>query len=306
MRIGFVGLGAMGRHMAANLQRAGHDLIVHDVRHEAAREHIAAGARWADTPAHTAHGADVLFTSLPGPAEVESVAHGPHGVHDALGGGSAWFDLTTNSPDCVRRLHASLQKRGVQLLDAPVSGGPRGAQTGKLALWIGGDRATYERHTPLLRAIGDQPCYVGPIGAGTVAKLAHNCASFTIQAALAEIMTLGVKAGVEPLALYRAIRQGASGRVRTFDRLPEHFLSGRFDPAAFALRLAHKDMTLALELARASGVPLRIAEAAFAELDEGMRRGWGERDCRVTMTLQEERAGVTVRIEPEQLSALPD
>ena len=125
----------------------------------------------------------------------------------------------------------------------------------------------YDKYLPVLRAIGDQPLYVGPIGAGTVAKLAHNCASFAMQAALAEIFTLGVKAGVEPLALFRAMRQGASGRKRTFDRLAEHFLPGKFDPPIFSLRLAHKDVVLALELAREVGVPMQFSELALDELD---------------------------------------
>jgi len=194
----------------------------------------------------------------------------------------------------------------VQFLDAPVSGGPTGAKSGKLAIWAGGDRATYERHEPVLRAIGDRPLYIGAIGAGTVAKLAHNLASFAIHAAMAEIFTLGVKGGVEPLALFRALRQGATGRKRTFDRLAEYFLPGNFDPAAFSLRLAHKDATLALELAREAGVPLRIGEIAHEELSRGIERGWIDRDFRVAMTLQEERAGVTTRVPAEKLRAALD
>jgi 3-hydroxyisobutyrate dehydrogenase len=293
----------MGRHMAASLQRAGHALSVHDLRREAANEHVAAGARWAESPQAAAEGAEVLFTSLPGPGDVEAIAAQLQG---ALKPGTAWFDLTTNSPDVVRALHAKLAARGVQLLDAPVSGGPRGAQTGKLALWVGGEEALYDRHLPLLRAIGDQPLYVGAIGAGTIAKLVHNATSFALQAVLAEVMTLGVKAGVDPLALFKAVRQGATGRARTFDRLPDFYFAGKFDPPAFALALAHKDMKLALELARKNGVPLRMGEAAFAELDEAMRRGWGGRDCRAAMTLQEERAGVTVRVPPEKLRGAVD
>jgi len=195
---------------------------------------------------------------------------------------------------------------GVQVLDAPVSGGPQGAKSGKLALWVGGDQATFERHLGVLRAIGDQPIYVGPIGAGSVAKLAHNCASFTVQTALAEVFTLGVKAGVEPLALFKALRQGATGRKRTFDRLAEQFLPGNYDPPAFALRLAHKDLSLALDLAREVGVPMQAAEHAKAEFDEGLRRGWGERDSRVTMLLQEERAGVAPRVPAEKLREVLD
>ena len=187
-----------------------------------------------------------------------------------------------------------------------MSGGPRGAQSGKLAIWVGGDPRVFEKFKPILKAIGDQPYYVGPIGAGTVAKLAHNAASFTVQAALAEIFTLGVKAGVEPLALFKALRQGATGRKRTFDRLPEHFLPGVYDPPAFTVRLAHKDMTLAMELAAAEGVPMKIGQVALDELAAAMQRGWSDRDCRVAMTLQEERAKVSVRVPRERLQDAMD
>ena len=290
MRIGFIGLGAMGRPMAANLQRAGHELQAHDLRR------VEGFANWKPTAAQAVRGCEVVFTSLPGPREVEAVAAE---IADSLSEGASWFDLSTNSPDVVRRLHGELPM--IRFLDAPVSGGPGGAESGKLALWVGGDEEMFNKYKSLLERIGDQPMYVGPIGAGTVAKLAHNCASFSVQAALAEIFTLGVRAGVEPLALFRALRQGASGRKRTFDRLAENFLAGRYDPAAFSLRLAHKDVSLALELAAKLGVPMRIGTIALEELDAALRRGWGERDCRVAMTLQEERAGVSVRVPPEQL-----
>jgi 3-hydroxyisobutyrate dehydrogenase len=296
MRIGFIGLGAMGRPMAANVQRAGHEVQAHDLRR------VEGFPNWKPTAADAVRGCEVIFTSLPGPKEVEAIAEE---LCEALPSGAAWFDLSTNSPEVVRRLHAELPK--IHFLDAPVSGGPTGAQSGKLAMWVGGDQAVFDRYLPLLKGMSDQPLYVGPIGAGTVAKLAHNCASFAIQAALAEIFTLGVKGGVEPLALFRALRQGASGRKRTFDRLADFFLPGRYDPASFALRLAHKDASLALELAQKVGVPMRIGEIALEELAQAMRRGWAERDCRVAMTLQEERAGVTVRVPTERLQdALKD
>jgi 3-hydroxyisobutyrate dehydrogenase len=298
VRIGFIGLGLMGRPMAAHLLRAGHALRVHDLRREAADEHVAAGAQWAEDTADAAKNAEIVFTSLPGPAEVDAVSVL---LEKNLSPGAAWFDLSTNSPDCVRRLDKRLGQRGVHFLDAPVSGGPKGAESGKLAIWAGGEEKIFQKYLEILRVIGDQPLYVGPIGAGTVAKLTHNFTSFALQAVLAEAMTLGVKAGVEPLALFKALRQGATGRARTFDRLPDHFLRGQYDPAAFSLALAHKDMSLALELARQAQVPVRMGEAAFAELDEGMRRGWAGRDCRVTMTLQEERARVAPRVPAEQL-----
>ena len=297
MKVAFIGLGAMGGPMAANLQAAGHEVRAHDLRRVEGFRH------WCGSAAEAAQGCEVAFTSLPGPAEVEAVARSLKGT---MAPGSAWFDLSTNSPQRIRALHDEFRKAEVHVLDAPVSGGPKGARSGKLALWIGGDKAVYDRHEALLRAIGDQPLYVGTIGAGTVAKLAHNCASFSVQAALAEIFTLGVKGGVEPLALFRALRQGATGRKRTFDRLAEHFLPGRYDPPDFTVRLAHKDVTLALELARDCGVPMKVGQIALAELGEALARGWAERDCRVAMTLQEERAGVSARVAPAELAKVID
>jgi 3-hydroxyisobutyrate dehydrogenase len=275
MKIGFIGLGAMGAPMAASLERAGHAVQSFDLNGKGNRKSIR----------EAGEGVEVFFSSLPGPAEVDAVAKDVSAP--------VWFDLSTNSPKRIRALHKTFKG---QLLDAPVSGGPTGARSGKLAIWVGGDRATYDKYLPVLKAIGDQPFYVGSIGAGTVAKLAHNAASFTVQASLAEIFTLGVKGGVEPLALFQALRQGATGRKRTFDRLPEHFLNGKYDPADFTVRLAHKDVTLAMELAAEVGVPMRVGKIALEELSEAMRRGWGERDCRVAMTLQEERAAVSVRV----------
>jgi 3-hydroxyisobutyrate dehydrogenase len=296
MKVGFIGLGVMGAHMAANLARAGHAVKGADLR----RIDVA-GVRWAASAVEAAAEAEVVFTSLPGPKEVEALA--PR-LGDAMQKGAAWFDLTTNSPACVRRVHAQLQTLGVEFLDAPVSGGKAGAENGRLAIWVGGDEATYRRCEPLLRAIGDQPFYVGPIGAGSVAKLAHNTASFTVQTALAEIFTLGVKAGVEPLALFQALRHGATGRKRTFDRLAEHYLPGAYEPPTFALRLAHKDLSLALDLAREVGVPMQVAERALADFEEALKRGWAERDSRTPMLLQNERAGVEPHVPAEKLRAL--
>ncbi len=296
MKIGFIGLGTMGRHMASNLMKAGHQLVVHDVRREAAAPHREAGAGWAETPREVAAATEVVFTSLPGPPEVEAVALGERGLLAGLAAGAVYFDLTTNAPALVRRIHAAFQTRGIQMLDAPVSGGPRGAETRRLALWVGGDEGVFERYRPVLEAIGDRPCYVGPIGAGSIAKLVHNCAGYVIQTALAEVFTLGVKAGVDPLALWKAVRQGAGGRRRTFDGLADQFLPGRFEPASFALRLAHKDVTLATDLGREHDVPMRLAGLALEELTEALDRGWGERDSRVAMLLQEERAGVEIRV----------
>jgi 3-hydroxyisobutyrate dehydrogenase len=297
MNVGFIGLGTMGRHMASNLIKGGHKLVVYDVRREAAEPHIKAGATWAASPRAVGEAADIVFTSLPGPAEVEAVALDEKGgLIAGLTADKVYFDLSTNSPTLVRRIHDVFKARGIHMLDAPVSGGPKGAETRKLALWIGGDEEVYKRCKPVLDAIGDQPYYVGPIGAGSVAKLVHNCAGYVVQTALAEVFTMGVKAGVDPLTLWKAVRQGAGGRRRTFDGLVDQFLPGKFDPPAFALRLAHKDVTLATALGREHKVPMKLANITLEEMTEALNRGWAERDSRVAMLLQEERAEVEIKV----------
>jgi 3-hydroxyisobutyrate dehydrogenase len=301
MKIGFIGLGMMGEGMALNLVRAGHDLVVHDIRRECGKPLVAAGAAWADTVAEVGRAADVVFTSLPGPKEMQEVGGGEGGLLTSMRAGGVWFDLTTNSPTVVRAVAARFRERGIEVLDAPVSGGPHGARSGKLALYVGGDEDAFKRLRPLLDAIGDQVMYVGPVGAGNCAKLAHNCASFTIRMAIAEIFTLGVKAGVEPLALWHAIRQGSSGRARTFDRIGDQYLQGKYEPAAFALRLAHKDLTLARELARELGVPMKHADLAYEDFTAALERGWGDLDSRAPMRLQNERAGVTIKVSAEEV-----
>jgi 3-hydroxyisobutyrate dehydrogenase len=184
--------------------------------------------------------------------------------------------------------------------------GPRGARSGRLAIWVGGDRAIYDQYHPVLEAIGDQPYYVGPIGAGAMAKLGHNCAGYILQSALAETFSMGIKAGVDPLVLWQAVRHGALGRRQTFDGLTEHFLPGRFDPPDFALRLARKDVSLAVEVGRQFDVPIRLANLTLAELTEALNRGWGQRDSRVAMLLQEERAGIEVHVPQEKIQEILD
>jgi 3-hydroxyisobutyrate dehydrogenase len=216
--------------------------------------------------------------------------------------GSAWFDLSTNAPSLVRRLHGLFAERGLDLLDAPVSGGPQGAVSGRLAVWVGGEKAVFDRHRRVLDAFSDSARYIGPIGAGSVAKLVHNCAGYAIQTALAEVFAMGIKGGVEPLALWEAVRSGASGRQRTFDRLHDRFLRNSYEPPGFTLKLAHKDMRLATELGRELGVPMRLANLAYAELTEALNRGWGDRDSRVPMLLELERAGLTVEVDQQRIA----
>src|SRR5262245_5934667 len=299
--VGFIGLGTMGGRMAANVQKAGFTLVVHDLHRQAASHLLTAGAIWAESPRSLASQADVIFSSLPEPSDVEAVALGPEGLITGVKPGAAYFDLSTNSPSIVTRLHAAFAEKGVNMLDAPVSGGPAGAASRKLAIWVGGDESIFKQHKAALDAIGDKAAYIGPIGSATVAKLVHNMSGYAIICVLAETFTMGVKAGLEPLALWQAVRQGAAGRRYTFDALIDQFLPGKYDPPAFALRLAHKDVSLANALGRELGVPMRMCNLTLAEMTEALARGWGGRDSRSVMLLQQERAGVEIAVELERL-----
>ncbi|MEK9724912.1 MAG: NAD(P)-binding domain-containing protein [Rhodospirillaceae bacterium] len=304
MKVGFIGLGTMGASIALNAIRGQHSLVVHDVRADAAKPHQEMGAEWADSPKAVAQVSDVVFTSLPGPPEVTQVALGEDGLLAGLKPGSAYFDLSTNSPTVMRELHATFAEKGIAVLDAPVSGGPEGAKSGKMAIWVGGDEAVFEKYKPVLDSMSDAARYIGPVGSGSIAKLVHNLSGYMIQTALAESFSMGVKAGLEPGALWEAVRQGALGRRRTFDSMQRNFLAHNFDPPDFALKLARKDVALACEVGREFEVPMKIAHVTLAEMTEALNRGWEGRDSRSAMLLQTERAGVEIKIDPDRLKAI--
>lgn len=302
MRVGFIGLGTMGGRVALVVRAAGHELVVNDLRRDAAARHLQAGATWGSSPGEAAAGAEVVFTSLPGPREVEAVATE---LLEKMRPGTAWFDLSTNSPTLIRKLHARFAQKGIQVFDAPISGGAPSATPKKLlAVWVGGDEAAFQRYRPLLDDISVEVLYIGGIGAGSIAKLVNNCAGYAIQAALAEVFSLGVKAGVDPLALWASVRQSSTGRLRTFDRLGKQYLQGNYEPADFALDLATKDIALATELGRELGVPMRVANLAHAEMTEALNRGWGKRDSRCAMLLQNERARVDIKVPGDAVAAV--
>ena len=304
MKVGFIGLGLMGSGISANLQKAGHAMVVHDARRAAADKIVASGGEWAASPKAVAEASEIVFTSLPGPPEFEAVATGKDGLIAGVQRGQPVFDFSTNSPTLMRRLEPLFAERGAHLFDSPVSGGPGGAASGKMAIWVGGDEAVFQRYRPVLDGAGDQILHIGPIGSASVAKLVHNLAGYVINTALAEAFTMGVKAGVDPLTLWKAIRQGANGRRRTFDTLGEHFLPGHYDPARFALKLAHKDVSLATQVGKEVGVPMRLSNLTLEEMTEALARGWEKRDSRSSMILQQERAGLAFSIDRAEIAAI--
>ena len=296
MRIAFIGLGNMGGPMALNLIKAGHSLIVHDVRKEAGAPHLAQGATWADSVRDAARQGELILTSLPGPPEVEAVALGADGILAAAQPGSIYADLSTNSPTVMRKIHAAFKAKGIHVLDSPVSGGVIGAKRGTLQVMVGGEEGVYNEVKGVLGAIGNNVGYMGAIGSGTIAKLVHNMISILSRSLIAEGFTLGVKAGVKPESLLEAIRGASFGQGLILSHMiPDVVFKGDFDSVRFALKLARKDVGLATALAREFDVPMPMAAAGEQILVEAMARGWGERDSTSPWQLQEQRAGVEVR-----------
>jgi len=296
MKIGFIGLGNMGGPMALNFMKAGHSLIVNDVRRDVAKPHLEGGATWGDSPQAVARQSELILTSLPGPPEGEAVALGPGGIIHGAVAGTVYADLSTNSPTVMRKIHAAFKDKGVHVLDAPVSGGAIGARRGTLQVMVGGDESIFREVKDVLGAVGNSVGYMGPIGAGTVAKLVHNMISIVTRSIVAEGFTLGVKAGVKPESLLEAIRGASFGQGLILSHmLPDVVFNGDFDSVRFALKLARKDVGLATALAREYNVPMPLASLGEKILMEAVGRGWGDKDSTSPWMLQEEAAGVQVR-----------
>ena len=305
MRVGLVGVGKMGTPIGLHILAAGYPLIVYDIRPGQLQAPVKAGAIAAGCAREVAEQSDVVLTSLPGPDEIVEVSRGDRGLLAGLAAGKAYFDLSTGSPAMARELHAEYAAQGLQMLDAPVSGGPYGAESGKLSIWVGGDKTTYEAHLPLLQNIGDEVSRIGEIGTASIAKLVHNCAGFVMYASLAEVFSMGIKAGLEADVLWQTVRKGLNGRRPLFDCLARNFMPGQYDDADFTLAHAEKDCRLALELAAQQAVPMQLAEIAHREQTAAIERGWSARDARASMLLQLERAGVEpLAVTPERIAEI--
>jgi 3-hydroxyisobutyrate dehydrogenase len=297
MRVGFIGLGNMGAPMAGFVRQAGFSLMVHDLRRDSASPLIERAAVWTDSPREVAAQCDVVCVCVPGPPEMRAVILGAGGVLEGVRSGSIVIDHTTNDPAVVREVGAALAARGAQLLDAPLDGGREGALEGQLTLFVGGSEATLRSVKPVLDTFSRSVVWVGELGAGSVTKIVHNALAMSVDLLIAECMTLGVKAGVAMPRLVEAFGAGCIvGQNMTFTkRMPATLFRGDF-AARFALALAHKDFGLAGDLARANEVPTRLLDLCRMELQEAMNRGWGDADRLKASTLQEERAGVKLRL----------
>lgn len=255
MKVGFIGLGNMGNPMAASLLRAGHDLRVHDLCEDKAANLLDAGASWAASPRETAAGAEAVVTSLPGPAAVEEVVLGGGGVFEGLSRGTVFIDTSTGEPGLIRRIAREGAERGIDVLDAPISGGVFGARDATLTVFVGGGQAVFDRYEPLLRGIGSTVVRMGGTGSGVATKLVNNFMMFINFIGACEGMAIGARAGLDPKQLIDAIRP-SMGQSRMMDRCLTRFLEGK--SLYSAIDLGVKDMHLGVELARSLDVPLEI------------------------------------------------
>jgi 3-hydroxyisobutyrate dehydrogenase-like beta-hydroxyacid dehydrogenase len=298
MRIGFIGTGTMGTPIADRLIDAGHALTVYDIRSEATSALVGRGASVGDSPRMVAEGSEVVFTSLPGPDEMQRAVLDPMtGVLGGLSNGGCYIDLTTNAPAVVRTVASACRARGVAMLDAPVSGRPPG-----MTVMVGGDDAVFTQHRPLFEAIAANIFYVGGTGAGCIAKLVTQYLGYTNFVAALEGLLIGAKAGVDPGILAQIVPFSA-GASRTFDNIPRSVLSRAFT-AGGMLDIVAKDLHLACDLARDVGAPANLGLLAHDVLHRAQAQGWGRQGFPIAARILEAMAGHELRSPTGQNAAL--
>ncbi len=299
--VGFIGLGNMGGPMARNVVRSGFTTVVADLDPARVAALVADGAVAAVDAAAAAHDADVVMTSLPGPAQVRSVGEQ---ILPVMRPGATWIDLSTNDLTCARDLAEMAAQHGIDVLDAPVTGGIEGAQAGTLNVLVGGDEAVHRRNVPVLQAIGERYDLIGPHGAGYVAKIAQVMLCYLNSVCLTEALLLGVKGGVAPAAMLDIIGN-STGRSYVAERYGPEILAGSYD-ASFDLTLAAKDLRLALGLAADVGAKLDFT-ARVSELyrDAEARFGPGAPHLTAMRTIEDANDLVLHHAAPDTASPTP-
>ncbi len=298
--IGFIGLGTIGGAIARNIQQAGCPMMVHDILSEAVKPLLDGGAKPAESPSDVARHCRFVFTSLPGPREVEEVALGPKGLLEGVHDGSVYIDLSSSSPELIRRIEACFQPRGARVLDAPLIVGKNGIANKSVQVLASGSPDTYREVKSILDTFGDTVVYAGKLGDGTVIKLAHNLVRRGIGLAIGEGIVLGAKAGVDPQLLWEFMHWGLEVQLHQLAKtVSETIFEGKFDaPADFGIGLSRKDVGLATELGRRNDVPMPIAALVEQFMVQAIGRGWSEQSTASLFRLQEEAAGITVRKTP--------
>jgi 2-hydroxymethylglutarate dehydrogenase len=294
MKIGFIGIGQMGKFMAGRILEAGNDLVVYDIYKEAAAPLIAKGAEWAANPAEVARSCRIVISSLPMPKDVEQIVYGNHGLKEGWQPGDIYIDMSTNSPAVIRRIAEDAKKMGVAVLDAPVSGGTKGAEKGTLSIMVGGDKAALEKARKVLEAMGKNIFPVGEVGCGNIVKLVNNLIGLICNSAAAEGFALAVKAGVDP-AMMLEILKVSTGNNWAAQQYPNSTFKGNFEPG-FKINLALKDIKLALDLGKENNVPLPVGAAACQDLQDAVAAGLGDKGVDAVIIPREKASGVPVRL----------
>jgi 3-hydroxyisobutyrate dehydrogenase len=257
MRYGFIGLGTIGRHLAANLQRGGYSLTVHDLHKEAAKPLLDLGAKWADSPAAVAAAADTVITCLPSPGATQEVLADKDGILSGFADGGSWIEMGTLGRDEIQRFAALAAQQDVKTMEAPVTGGVHLAAQGEVTILAGGDKAMFEQHLPALRAMGKEIFHMGPLGSAAVIKVITNMLAFIHLKAVGEALMLAKRGGLDLAQAYHAIA-ASSGNSFVHETEGQLILNGSYD-IGFSMDLALKDLGFALHFGREFGVPLELA-----------------------------------------------
>jgi 3-hydroxyisobutyrate dehydrogenase-like beta-hydroxyacid dehydrogenase len=295
--IGFIGLGTIGGQVARNIQKAGYPMMVHDIRPEAVQPLVELGAKPAGSASEVGRHCRVVFSSLPGPREVEQVTLGTDGLLEGVHGGSVYVDLSSSSPDLIRRIEAEFRLHRTRVMDAPLIVGKDGVANRSVEVLASGDFETFKEVKSILAAFSDTVVYTGPLGTGTVIKLAHNLVRRGIGLAIGEGIVLGAKAGVDPHLLWDCMSWGLEVQLRQLAKtFAEVVFKGNYDsPASFGVGLSRKDVGLATELGRRHNVPMPIAALVEQMMIQAINRGWSDQSTACLFRLQEEAAGIKVR-----------
>ena len=277
MKAGFIGTGVMGRPMAHNVLKAGHSLVVFDIQPEQVKDLVDAGATLAQSPADLAARCEALFLSLPADPEVEAVMLGPEGVIAGAGPGTVVIDTTSGTPHAARRMEAAASARQVGYLDAPVSGGVKGAREGTLTLMVGGDGGAVGKVRSLLTAVGRNIYEVGPVGAGRTLKAINQIIAGLNAAILCESLVLAKKAGISAETFLEVLGNTAADSYQLQTKLPQFIIPRKFD-GGFRINLMLKDLDIAMEMARQLQAPALISSLGTQLYRAAARSGYGQKD----------------------------
>lgn len=292
-RVGYIGLGLMGKPMARNLMKAGFELTVHNRSREAVEELASEGATPAESPKEVATASDLVITNLPDSPDVEAVVLGEAGVIEGAAPGTIYVDNSTIKPETARRIAAALEEKEVAALDAPVSGGDVGAQAGTLAVMVGGPENAFRQALPVFEAMGNTITYVGESGAGQVAKACNQVMVAAQMVAMGELLLLAQKAGVSPERVVAAI-QGGAAQCWALDKKPARLFAGERGPG-FKAYMMHKDLGIVMDTARAYGIPLPSAAISMQLYETMLQLGMRELDNSAVIGVLETMAGEQLR-----------